>query len=165
MPKLDKNIYGGAFGGALIKDKLFFFGNYERLEEDSEALTERQVPSLSMRDGVMVYQCADPAAVPGGVGAGFHGQPRVSRPGYYGATPSELAGLDPLGIGPSLLVSEYFKQLPGAKRRRARRLQHHGVQVLGAVQQHIQHDASGASITGPEATRASSDASTFSATP
>ena len=39
--KLDKNIYGGSFGGALIKDKLFFFGNYERLQEDSEALAER----------------------------------------------------------------------------------------------------------------------------
>ena len=111
MPKLDKNIYGGAFGGALIKDKLFFFGNYERLREDSEALTERQVPSMSMRDGVMVYQCADPALCPGGTVRAS----RTAMPSGRATTarrPSELASLDPLGIGPSVLASEYFKQLP-----------------------------------------------------
>jgi hypothetical protein len=111
VPKLDKNIYGGAFGGALIKDKLFFFGNYERLREESEALTERQVPSMSMRDGVMVYQCADPALCPGGTVQGFANTHAVPA-GYYGASPSELASLDPLGIGPSVLASEYFKELP-----------------------------------------------------
>jgi len=111
VPLLDKNIYGGSFGGALIKDKLFFFGNYERLKEDSEALAERGVPSLSMRDGVMVYQCADPAQCPGGTVQGFANSHTID-PGYYGATPSQLAGLDPLGIGPSVLASDYFSQLP-----------------------------------------------------
>jgi hypothetical protein len=33
-------------------------------------------------------------------------------PGYYGASPTQLAGIDPLGIGPSVLASQYFKQLP-----------------------------------------------------
>jgi hypothetical protein len=110
-PKLDKNIFGGSFGGAIVKDKLFFFGNYERLREDSEALTERQVPSLTLRDGVMVYACADPGQCPGGTVQGFSNSHSVA-PGYYGATPSELTGLDPLGIGPSVLASEYFNQLP-----------------------------------------------------
>ena len=111
VPGLDKDIYGGSFGGAIIKNKLFFFGNYERLQEDSESLTERQVPSASMRDGVMVYQCADPAQCPGGTVQGFTGSHAVPA-GFYGATPTELAGLDPLSIGPSTLASQYFKQLP-----------------------------------------------------
>ena len=52
VPKLDKQIYGGSLGGPIIKDKLFFFCNYERLKEDSEATAERSVPSETMRDGV-----------------------------------------------------------------------------------------------------------------
>jgi hypothetical protein len=111
VPKLDKNIYGGSFGGPLIRDKLFFFANYERLGEESEQLAERAVPSASMRDGVMVYQCANPAQCPGGTVRGFTGTHSIPA-GYYGATPSELAGVDPLGIGPSLRASEYFKRLP-----------------------------------------------------
>ena len=111
VPKLDKDIYGGSFGGALIRDKLFFFGNYERLREDSEAAVERDVPSASFRDGVMLYQCANPAECPGGTVRGFTGSHSVPA-GFYGATPGQLAGLDPLGIGPSVLASQYFKQLP-----------------------------------------------------
>ncbi len=45
-------------------------------------------------------------------GAGILQQPLGRAAGIYGATPSELAGLDPLGIGPSVLASEYFNQLP-----------------------------------------------------
>ena len=60
-PKLDKTIYGGALGGPIVKDKLFFFGNYERLSEDSETPVLRNIPSLSMRDGVLIYPCEDPA--------------------------------------------------------------------------------------------------------
>ena len=111
MPRLDKDIYGGSFGGALIRDKLFFFGNYERLREDSEAAVERDVPSASFRDGVMLYQCANPAECPGGTVRGFTGSHSVPA-GFYGATPGQLAGLDPLGIGPSVLAAQYFKQLP-----------------------------------------------------
>ena len=65
VPKLDKQIYGGSLGGPIKKDKLFFFFNYERLKEDSEATAERSVPSETMRDGILVYQCADPGAVSG----------------------------------------------------------------------------------------------------
>jgi hypothetical protein len=111
VPILDKNIYGGSLGGAIIKDKLFFFGNYERLREDSEAAVTRAVPSATMRDGIMVYQCANPGLCPGGTVQGFTTSHNIPA-GYYGASPSELAGLDPLGIGPSAAAAAYFRDLP-----------------------------------------------------
>jgi hypothetical protein len=110
-PKLDKRIFGGSFGGPVLKDKLFFFGNYERLNEDSESPVLRDVPSMTMRDGVLVYPCAIAAQCPGGTVNGFSNSHTIA-PGNYGLTPSELAMLDPLGIGPSQLASQYFKSFP-----------------------------------------------------
>src|SRR5436190_9534793 len=100
-PKLDKRIFGGSLGGPVLKDRLFFFGNYERLREDSETPVLRNIPSMTMRDGVLVYPCADAAACPATTVSGVsttHGIPA----GYHGMTPSELASVDPLHIGPNL---------------------------------------------------------------
>jgi Carboxypeptidase regulatory-like domain/TonB dependent receptor-like, beta-barrel len=110
-PKLDKKIYGGSLGGPLRKDRLFFFGNYERLTEDSETPALRNVPSMAMRDGVLIYPCADPAHCPGGSVRGFTDTHSVPA-GHYGMSPADLASIDPLGIGPSQLASDYFKQFP-----------------------------------------------------
>ena len=65
-PKLDKNIFGGSIGGPIRKDKLFFFGNFEGLNESRETVVTRAVPSNSLRDGVLIYQCATASACPGG---------------------------------------------------------------------------------------------------
>jgi hypothetical protein len=110
-PKLDKKIFGGALGGPVKKDRLFFFGNYERLTEDSESPVLRNIPSMSMRDGVLIYQCADPAACPATNVQGFSASHDVPA-GHHGMTPAELASVDPLGIGPSKPVSDYFSQFP-----------------------------------------------------
>ena len=61
-PKLDKHNFGGALGGPIERDRLFFFGNYEGLREESEDPVLRNVPSATLRDGVLVYVCAIAAA-------------------------------------------------------------------------------------------------------
>ena len=110
-PKLDKDIYGGSLGGPIRRNRMFFFGNYEQLREQSESPVTRSVPSASFRDGVLQYQCQVASACPGGTVAGFTGTHSIA-PGWYGLTPGEIAAIDPLGIGPSLAASQYFKQYP-----------------------------------------------------
>jgi hypothetical protein len=57
--KIIRNTFGGALGGPILKDRLFFFGTYEgqRLAEDTQVI--RNVPSANLRDGVVLYPCAD----------------------------------------------------------------------------------------------------------
>ncbi|MGQ0732645.1 MAG: carboxypeptidase regulatory-like domain-containing protein [Acidobacteriota bacterium] len=110
-PKLDKDIYGGAIGGPIQRNRLFFFGNFERLKEQSESPVVRGVPTNSLRDGVLMYQCAVAALCPGGSVRGFSNSHTVPT-GWYGMTPAEIAALDPLRIGPSRAAAQYFSQYP-----------------------------------------------------
>jgi hypothetical protein len=110
-PKLDKDIYGGSLGGPIMRNRMFFFGNFEALRENSETPIVRSVPSDSFRDGVLKYRCADPGACPGGTVSGLSGTHSIPA-GWYGLTPQEIAAIDPLGIGPSLAASQYFQQYP-----------------------------------------------------
>ncbi|MBI3264908.1 MAG: carboxypeptidase regulatory-like domain-containing protein, partial [Acidobacteria bacterium] len=110
-PKLDKDIYGGSFGGPLRRSRMFFFGNFERLTSNSETPVTRAVPSGSFRDGVLMYRCASAAACPGGSVNGFSSSHNVPA-GWYGLSPAQIAAIDPLGIGPSRAASTYWKQFP-----------------------------------------------------
>ena len=110
-PKLDKDIFGASFGGPIRRNRLFFFGNFERLREQSETPVVRNVPSNSFRDGVLMYRCAVAALCPGGSVRGFANSHAVPS-GWYGMSPAEIAGIDPLGIGPSRAASQYFSQYP-----------------------------------------------------
>lgn len=110
-PKLNKHSFGGALGGPIKKNRLFFFGNYEGLREASESPLLRAVPSMTLRDGVLVYVCRVPADCPGGTVNGFTNAHQIPA-GRYGLTPAQIAALDPLGIGPSRAVSDHFKKYP-----------------------------------------------------
>ena len=96
-PPFRRHIYGGSLGGPLVKNRLFLFGNWERMEESLFKSAVRNVPSLSFRDGVMIYQCEDragfapcptsPTSVTGVSGATY------SVPaGSYGLSPAQIAG-------------------------------------------------------------------------
>lgn len=88
--ELIRNTFGVAVGGPIIKDRLFFFANYEGQRSREAVQATQAVPSANLRQGIVSYVAADGSI--------------VSLP------PAELTSLDscsttcPNGPGPSEAV-------------------------------------------------------------
>jgi Carboxypeptidase regulatory-like domain len=110
--KIIRNTFGGAIGGPIIKDRLFFFGTYEgqRLAENQQV--QRNVPTANLQDGVVLYPCAPTLDANGNVTAtaqqvcpggnnglapvtGLSGKTYSFAPGTNGVGPSQIAAMDP----------------------------------------------------------------------
>ena len=87
------------------------------MEESLFKSAVRSVPSLSFRDGVMIYQCADRAGFapcptsPTSV-IGVSGTSYSVPAGSYGLSPAQIRAIDPMGIGPNAALLQYWKQYP-----------------------------------------------------
>ncbi len=119
-PKLQRNLAGGTVGGPIKKDRFFFFLNNEDRRDATEAIQLQTVPSDTLRDGVLLYECDASTAVPcpGGtvqgltashpVAAGYYGIPSVST----GAMPNSVQSLDPAGLGVNPAMVPYMSLFP-----------------------------------------------------
>lgn len=56
---LIRNQFGGSIGGAIKKDRVFFFFNYENRRDASAASQSRTVPSEALKQGIITLQTND----------------------------------------------------------------------------------------------------------
>ena len=92
-PALIRNVFGGTFGGPIIKDRLFFFGAYEGRRDSSASTQNRIVPTALFKAGTFTYT-------------------PVSGSGTATLSPAQVKALDPQGIGESAAALAVLQQYP-----------------------------------------------------
>src|SRR5204862_7451432 len=59
-PTLTRNQYGGVLGGPIVKNKAFFFGDFEGFRQNRTVTTPSTIPTSLQKQGIMPVDVRDP---------------------------------------------------------------------------------------------------------
>jgi hypothetical protein len=90
---LVRNQFGASIGGKIKTDRIFYFVNFEERRDASGVTQSREVPSDSLRQGLLKFQLADGST--------------------QTLTPAEVKAVDPLNIGVNAAMQKVLNQYPG----------------------------------------------------
>ena len=108
---LVRNTFGVTFGGPIVKNRLFFFADYEGQRTNEAVQTTREIPSDNLRQGIMQYPCStalvtgtttpvDPNCNTGNTNFSVTADPRVGANQLLATLqPGDLATLDTVDDG------------------------------------------------------------------
>jgi hypothetical protein len=91
-PKLQRNILGGSLGGPMLRNRAFFFLDYEGRRDDSEQTVVRYVPIDDYRAGILRF--------------------RTQAGNIRTLTPADLRAADPAGLGVNANVLQALSLYP-----------------------------------------------------
>jgi hypothetical protein len=89
---LVRNQYGASLGGPIVKNKVFFFYNFEGRKDRSASAQSRTVPSDTFKQGIVQVLLKDGRTV--------------------SLSPQDVVAIDPLHLGASSYVMNLMKQYP-----------------------------------------------------
>ncbi len=89
---LIRNQYGASVGGRMIRDRAFFFLNWEDRKDRTASATTRVVPSESFKQGIVNVALTNGKTI--------------------ALTPSDIKAIDPLHVGASSYMLNYLKAYP-----------------------------------------------------
>jgi hypothetical protein len=109
-PQLVQQIFGGSVGGAIKKNKLFYFGNLQRLMLRDSAIVNRTVYTDTAKQGIFRYVRGGRNLPAGTTGASVDGSGNVV-PGTNIGTYNILT-MDPDRLGADPRIRDLIQQLP-----------------------------------------------------
>ncbi len=89
---LIRNQYGASIGGRMVRDRAFFFLNWEDRKDRTASATTRVVPSETFKQGIVTVLLTNGRTV--------------------GLTPADITAIDPLKTGTSSYMLNYLKAYP-----------------------------------------------------